>query len=321
MTVGRLSESWRNWASHMTRKILLFATKFGVSALFVFVLVRQIEWGEISGLLATANLPLIIVAFALTILSVVLSSVKLAVLLGRPSAIGQLIRLNFIGLFFNLILPGSISGDVYRAAALRQLGASLSKGTALVFVDRLTGLGAVLVYLLIGAIWVVGHGGVPQIVGTPSFVWQGNLLLVLGVIAGIVVSVFWAKISPILVRVWQDTAQLLVAPRKLWASLGIAGIFQLLPPLMFAITLIAVDPLVVIEPFRILFVVALVTIATMVPISFQGIGIREYLYLLLLPSVDPNVLVSASLISYVIYVLCSLIGLYYFIQTDKRGSS
>lgn len=51
------------------------------------------------------------------------------------------IRLYWLGLFYNLFLPGSISGDAYKVVLLsRKFNTSYKKITAAIILDRLTGL-------------------------------------------------------------------------------------------------------------------------------------------------------------------------------------
>src|SRR5437773_11838581 len=51
------------------------------------------------------------------------------------------IKLYWLGLFYNLFLPGSISGDAYKVIRLtKQFGIPYKKTTSAVLLDRVTGL-------------------------------------------------------------------------------------------------------------------------------------------------------------------------------------
>ena len=79
-----------------------------------------------------ANLFLILISFALTIVINLSSSIKWKMLLSPRGLNVSLIRLYAyynIGKFFNLILPTSMGGDIFRVLkGLRQRGPALSSG-------------------------------------------------------------------------------------------------------------------------------------------------------------------------------------------------
>ena len=80
-----------------------------------------------------------------------------------PFTLGNAFRLGTIGLFFNSFLPGSVGGDLAKAAGMVREQSRRTVAVATVIMDRLIGLWGLcwLVALLGGAFWLSGglNGG------------------------------------------------------------------------------------------------------------------------------------------------------------------
>ncbi len=102
----------------------------------------KIGLGETLVALRRADLRYLLAAFLLYILSLIIRAYRWFVLLHSldPTIpFGRLLRLYFVGAFFNAFLPTTYGGDVVRALELtRDTDASASVGTVLL--DRMTGL-------------------------------------------------------------------------------------------------------------------------------------------------------------------------------------
>ena len=102
----------------------------------------KIGLGETVGVLLQAKWGYLLAAFLLFILSLVIRAYRWLVLirgLDPQVPFGRLLRLYFVGQFFNAFLPSSFGGDVVRALELTQdTDASAAIGTVLL--DRMTGL-------------------------------------------------------------------------------------------------------------------------------------------------------------------------------------
>jgi glycosyltransferase 2 family protein len=89
--------------------------------------------------------------FALFELGVLLTLVRWYMLVrcqGLPLTLGNAIRLGMIGCFFNAFLPGSVGGDIVKAAALAREQSRRTVAVATVVMDR--------VIALWGLFWLVG---------------------------------------------------------------------------------------------------------------------------------------------------------------------
>lgn len=112
-------------------------------ALFAFLLTR-IPLQSVWGIIAEANLPLLLLALALYFLAIVLGAVKWRILVlaqNIDASLGALLSFSLMGLFFGNVMPSNIGGDVVRAYDLARVTRGRVEAAAIsVLVDRLMGL-------------------------------------------------------------------------------------------------------------------------------------------------------------------------------------
>jgi uncharacterized protein (TIRG00374 family) len=113
------------------------------SAALLALLAWRTDWRQIVAALAGLRLGWWLAAVALYSVTQVVSSLRWRLLagpLGFRQSLGQFITFYYVGMFFNLVLPTSVGGDVVRAWYLA--GRSGRKGPAFlsVFADRASGL-------------------------------------------------------------------------------------------------------------------------------------------------------------------------------------
>jgi uncharacterized membrane protein YbhN (UPF0104 family) len=105
---------------------------------------KKIYLIHFSGTLASANWWLLFVATVLYMLSKIVASIRLNIYfrnIGIRISQLQNLKLYWLGLFYNLFLPGSITGDAYKVIRLTKLyGVPYKKTTSAVLLDRVTGL-------------------------------------------------------------------------------------------------------------------------------------------------------------------------------------
>lgn len=194
-----------------------------------------------------------------------------------------LLRIYFIGGFLSLFLPTSFGGDIYRVAAIRN-SVHLAEGTASVLFDRLTGLFALLCLALVGLVAVAGSrviGGWALLVlsvGVVGFLLLNSRLAVrwLEAMETNRVLAFPAK----LVRSFQAYRR---SPTMVVGALFISAIFQLNTVIINSAYAKALG--LDIEFSALLMVVPLAYLTEMLPVSINGIGIRETALVALLVSI------------------------------------
>lgn len=119
--------------------------KIAVSAACLYYVGQKINWADTLQLLQKSNWLWLLFAAFLFVLSKVVSAIRLNLYFHNINVkLGQLanLRLYWLGMFYNLFLPGGIGGDAYKVILLNKeyVDVPVKKITAAVLLDRISGL-------------------------------------------------------------------------------------------------------------------------------------------------------------------------------------
>src|SRR5690554_409320 len=132
-----------------TIKLLLKIIISGFALYYVF---SHINLHNIARELRAAHSPWLLAALCTYALSQIAAAFRLKVLFQRiPIPINHLenIRLYWLGLFYNLFLPGGVGGDGFKVYLLgKHLNSNLRKTLGAILSDRISGLTVIVVFLL-----------------------------------------------------------------------------------------------------------------------------------------------------------------------------
>lgn len=127
-----------------TGRLLKLLLKLVVTALCFWYISRKINFSQALLALKTANRLLLALSVLLYVLSKVVAAVRLNIYFQNINlhfSQRRHLKLYWLGLFYNLFLPGSISGDAYKVVILnKRMGAPYKKTSAAVLLDRFSGL-------------------------------------------------------------------------------------------------------------------------------------------------------------------------------------
>ncbi|MBO9205162.1 MULTISPECIES: lysylphosphatidylglycerol synthase transmembrane domain-containing protein [Niastella] len=286
--------------SENVRKWLKLAIKIVITALCIWYISHKIDLKKLSGVLALANPLWIVLSIGAFMFSKLLSSIRLNVYFRNidihlPE--WKNIQLYWLGMFYNLFLPGSISGDAYKVVRLtKEYNVAYKKTTAAVLLDRFSGLLAL--GILLGIFWIIAFKG-----GYYS-AW-----LMAGILLGIPVFYFLIKIFfPYFLPGF--------FPTFTW---GLAvQIFQVV--CMYWI-LQALHIHTHTEHYMLIFLIS--SVVAVLPFTIGGLGAREVVFLwgAHIFGLDHTVSVMASLLFYGATVASSLPGLpFIFIDPLKTNT-
>lgn len=162
------------------KQYLFFVVKLTVSGTLLFFLYRQTPMADMRELFAECNLILLVLVFFILLVNTVLSAFKWKILL-RADAIDiplpKLVTSYLIGGFFNNFLPSNIGGDSYKIYDIMQKSREGVRSAASVFADRLTGFLALVSLSLISSVFVAFKLNKPFIIFMPLFILVLLLLL------------------------------------------------------------------------------------------------------------------------------------------------
>lgn len=247
-------------------------------ALLAFILSR-LNRHELLGLLSHERVGYFLLGTALYVSGQAIASYRwelLARMLGVTSRYIDLLLFFFIGSFTNLFVPGLVGGDAARAVYLGRRTRQMGKSVASVLADRLVGLLA-LVWVSVICVATLGYGVFPREVTLPTFV-IGAISLVAFLAMPLVTLL--SRLVPGRVRA---TIELLTPYLR--------GRIALLPPLALSFVLhvsqvvaqyVLGIGLGLSVPFRLfLLCVPIGNLFAALPITLNGLGVREGVYIVL----------------------------------------
>lgn len=252
--------------------------KLGVSVLLIWLLLRERDLGALARqMLAVRTADLVLAGIVLWLLAVP-SALRWSTIL---SAMGQRLgfRLAFpivlVGLFFNLTLPSSVGGDAVRMWQVHRAGLPGPAAVVSVMIDRLVALAAIL--LLVLAALPVMFALIPD-----STARLGVLLLLGLGFLGFAIALALDRLPAALhkFRVVRGVMQLsavlrrvLLVPRTAIPTVLLSLVNQ--GGVVVVVTILAHGMRIPVGLFQALLVVPLAILATVLPISLAGWGVRE----------------------------------------------
>lgn len=302
--------------------------KIGVSLILLIVVVASVGAENLLDRLRGVDVRWFALAAVIHLIGIGIRAYRwwlLIAALGAPVRFGRLLYLYFVGNFFSTFLPTGIGGDVVKIIELTpDRGGARAFST--VFADRLTGvLGSSLVAL---AVALFDPADVPAGVRSLVTIVSAGILFIAALLTQ-------GRLFDRLIWRWRFLNRLPLAVRihKLYIALTSysagAIVRSTLVSLPFTATLIATQYVLSIAlglsldvRYFILFT-PIIALTQVLPISFNGLGVREGAFGVLFESVgDENRNgVAVSLLYYALRVLTGLAGGLLYIVGNLRSNS
>lgn len=305
-----------------TRRVLTTLLKVAITAALYAAVFYTIDLAKIWARLQTARLEWVALGVAVYAGGQWLSAWRWWLLL-RPVNLAvpylRMVAFYFIGMFFNIFLPTIVGGDAVKAILLARETGAPARATMSVFMERNVGLFALLTIATAAAF-------VAPPVDVRGFnLLQLTLLVLAGFIAANVVLAnrpayrlvdYLVALTP-LARIRSRAASLydaIVPYREArWRGVILAATAQsfLFQAVVILVVFLNANALGLSVPVSALAVfVPLISLAGMLPISLNGLGIREALYLLLFGriGVPADAAVTMALLYFAVTLAASLPG-------------
>ncbi len=210
----------------------------------------------------------------------------------------QNIKLYWLGMFYNLFLPGSITGDAYKVILLsKRYGVPYKKTTTAVFLDRFSGL------LSLGLIIGVYSS---FILKEKSYI----ILLIAGAILAIPLLYFITK------KLFPDFLP------GFWPTFFLGAIVQTAVLLCVYCILNALNITSAMNSYVFVFLIAVV--ASVLPISVGGgLGVREFVIIegARYAGLEQHTALVLSILFYLVTVICSFAGMIYVFKNPLEDKS
>ena len=249
-----------------------------VSATIFFVVLRRVDLSAITIRLDSRTLVAVLVTIGFLLCAQLLSAFRWRVLLG-PDAPPLMFmwRLYSVGAFFSLFLPTVVGGDAVRVTAALKAFPNPAVVIISVLTDRVLGVLALLVYALVGATVLPDLARRIVQSGSWSFTPLAERGLIIGAFAVALIPIVLFRTSAGFRRVIQPAVgtvtELAAAPRTLISAIILALAVQ--AAYIFSWSALVYLLAIPVPLSVMLLAVPFVSLATMLPVTLAGIGVRE----------------------------------------------
>ncbi len=274
----------------MKKKLLILA-KLLLSGLLLAYVLSDIDISIILDSLKNVSITWLLIAISLNGVGKVLSGFRWKFLLRAQSVevpVIKLINFLFVGHFFNIFLPTTVGGDVVRVYDVSKHSKKMAQSVSTVIVERMMGILALAILAILGIVIGLFVG-----LKVSSFVGMVSLVLVFTLLGFIMI--FNRFLIKVLCK-FLEGFKLQKVKRKIWNlheafmfirskdnALRITFLYslalQINVVLHYYFISVALDLDVILGYFFI--VVPIIIILLMLPISINGIGLRENAYVFL----------------------------------------
>jgi uncharacterized protein (TIRG00374 family) len=265
-------------SSGLLRARVLFGLKVCLSVGLLAYLFTLIDLDRLLDQLRGVELRYLFIALMLLLAQIGISSLKWQVILrsdGVSMSLPYLVKTYMIGNFLSLFLPTSIGGDIYRVLAIRGVNRDLAKSTSSVLFDRLSGVFALVTICMIAYLALPDQAYEPFILLVYALGVAGFLLVSSSAAIRIMSS---SKVSLLrkLGRVLVSFRNYRRNPRSLALIVLLSFIFQLNIVLINKVYTVSLGLDI---PFAtLLVIIPLIYSTEVLPISINGLGVRESAY-------------------------------------------
>jgi len=281
-------------------KWLKLLVKIVITAGCLWYVSKKIDFHQLSQTLLKANWLFLAAAVLFYMISKVAAAFRLNIYfrnINIPLSQVTNLKLYWLGLFYNLFLPGSISGDAYKVIFLtRKFAVPYKKTTAAVILDRLTGL--------LGLAFVLALYG--------FLVLDNNLYRSILLLAAIIATI----LAYVIIKKWFSD----FLP-GFWSTFLLGLVVQLFSNGCAYMIMLALGIDHDFNKYIFIFLVA--SIAAVLPLTLGGLGAREIVFLELSKyfGLVEHTSVLIGFLIYITVVISSAWGMIYVFVDPLKPSS
>jgi uncharacterized membrane protein YbhN (UPF0104 family) len=281
-----------------TVRLLKLFLKIIISSLCLSYVSTKINLTELKEAINSVSLPGLASVLVVFIISKIFAIKRFDIYLRAINILlteWENVKLFWLGMFYNLFLPGSISGDAYKVILLKKtFNASYKKTMAAVLLDRFSGLLALGVLLAVYGL----------------FVLENNNHIITLLIAAIVAIIIFYFITR---KFFPDFSAIF------WSTFFWGLLVQILMVLCIEIIVRAMG--IETNPAQYVFIFLIAAVAGVLPLTIGGgLGIRELVFLegAKYFGLDQHIAVAVSLLFYLITLVASLPGIIFVFKNPLQ---
>ena len=262
----------------VNKKNTFFFLKALVSFGFFYILFNKFNLYDIFEIIKKSQVNFLFLTILTLVLQIILAIYRWHQLLKLKKiniSIIQCLKLFWIGLFFNQVLPSTIGGDAVRAYMLIKRGYNIGIATISILLDRMFGLIGLLILLIIVIPFFLNL--LPNILDQLE-IYFIMIILVIGVTSIFFLDFFIQKFIKFkfvqIISTLAKDARILIKDFKLAFNILVLSIFIHLISVI-NIGLIAISLNIIIPWNFLLIIVPIISLLVFIPVSVSGWGFRE----------------------------------------------
>lgn len=281
-----------------TRKNITTFLKIVISIVLIYFIVTKIDIDEIGDILKKSNPIYLFLGLLFFLISKIIAAIRLNGYFHKlqvPLSHKSNFKLYFLGMFYNLFLPGGIGGDTYKGYLIKKTFEIPTKKVVSVLVlDRLSGLLLLFVYACT-LILFLNHEALK------------NYNFLFGLAIPLSVLVFWflnKKFFHYVLPIF-------------WSSILYSALVQLSQLICVWFIMLALG--ITVNQIAYLIILLISSIVSVLPLTIGGIGSREvtFFYGAALLNLNENISVGISVVFFLITALVSFVGIWYHFNKIK----
>lgn len=291
-------------ASKKTGFILRLIVKIALTGAALFFVFKKIDFEAFLGAIADIKIHY----YVLAILAFNLSKIVAAFRLNHLYASAGLVldwktnlKLYYVGMFYNLFLPGAISGDAYKIYILKQAGveAKTKKLVSATFLDRVSGMAFL---TILGLMFLLFS----------SFIQDNSIYATITIVLAILVLPGYYLFLRLFFRSYLD---------KFWVTNWLSLVVQVGQAVSAWFILLALGESHLLMEYLALFMIS--SVVAIVPFTIGGAGARElvFFYGFKYLGINESVAVAFATLIFGITAITALVGLFFVYFIDREIAS
>ncbi len=304
--------------------------KIGLSLALLAVLIYRLDWSGVLVALAKADWWVLAAAIGLQLAAYAVGAWRWSILLALHRLghrLGNLVQIYLIGALFNNLLPSSAGGDLLRAYHIYRQRHGLAVAVSPIITERVLGLVTLIGTAAIAVLFVTADNPLAGIFSTllPMLLVGAVLILTLLASGG----VYWplhrfferwrdVRLVAAVLRIAESSHRYLNQPRVVLRVVALSILMQGIEVVVFWLLGRGVGAET--ELLSYVVVVPLIFVASALPITIGGLGVRETAAIALfgLYGMAQDPAAAVMVLFLLVLIATSLPGLYFFLHMKEH---
>ncbi|MDI6700653.1 MAG: lysylphosphatidylglycerol synthase transmembrane domain-containing protein [bacterium] len=309
------------------KKILFQILRILITVLILFLIFRNIDTTQLFKILKNSNIFLLflgVITIGIVCFIISLRWQLVLKLYNFNVSIWRAFRIYNIAFFFNNFLPSTIGMDFIRGAYIVSDEKRIADVISSIIIERWIGLLGIIVYISITPLIFFKYGVTKYFLYVSIIGILASVIFITVIISDKVFNFFIFLFSKIKILKIGEKINSLMNSLRIIKHRKSDLVYNLFLSIMIQVVFVVTNHLIVISQglsvklIDEIIYVPFISIISMIPITINGLGLREWAYINFFKLTTKEEIVSLSLTFFLVSVLYSIVGGFLFIF-DKRN--